>query len=67
MLDCYSRHDFIMLQNSLALVNAAIRCTVDPQTFIVSGQPVISIGGISGAFVCIHFSVVCENIIINFV
>lgn len=42
----------LLLQNSLALVNASIRCTVDSQNnYMVSGQPVISIGGISGTFV----------------
>ena len=41
-----------LFQNSLALVNAAFRCPVDPQNnFTVTGQPVIAIGGISDSFV----------------
>ncbi|WAR19141.1 XDH-like protein, partial [Mya arenaria] len=38
-------------QNSLALVNAAIRMPIDAiQGFLVTGQPIISIGGISETF-----------------
>ncbi|KAL4225427.1 hypothetical protein ACF0H5_016117 [Mactra antiquata] len=42
-------------QNSLALVNGAFRCSVDKTNgYMVSGKPVISIGGISDSFYFIH-------------